>query len=48
MTVRNAIIGASRRSLLNTLIGRDRVELKEFSRFFRTELMAVTHLNPVL
>jgi hypothetical protein len=41
--IRNAIIGASRRQLLNTLSGRDMVELNKINRFFRTGRMAVTH-----
>ena len=46
--IRNAIIGASRRSLLNTLSGRDMVELNKLNRFFRTGGMAVTHHPPFL
>jgi hypothetical protein len=41
--IRNAIIGASRRPLLNSLSGRDVVELNKIDRFFRTGRMAVTH-----
>jgi len=41
--IRNAIIGASRRPLLNSLSGRDMVELNKIERFFRTGRMAVTH-----
>jgi hypothetical protein len=44
---KNAIIGASRRSLLNTLSGRDLVELNKINRFFGTGLVAVTH-HPAL
>jgi hypothetical protein len=36
--VRNAIIGASRRPLRNTLSGRDMVELNKINRFFRPAL----------
>jgi hypothetical protein len=42
--VKNAIIGASRRPLRNTLAGRDMVEHKKIDRFFRDGLMAVTYL----
>jgi hypothetical protein len=45
--IRNAIIGASRRPLLNTLSGRDMVELNKVDRFFRTGRIAVTH-HPAL
>ena len=45
--IRNAIIGASRRPLLNTLSGRDMVELNKVRRFFRTGRIAVTH-HPAL
>jgi hypothetical protein len=41
--IRNAIIGASRRSLRNTLSGRDVVELNKINRFFKTGRIAVTH-----
>jgi hypothetical protein len=41
--IRNAIIGASRRSLLRTLSGQDVVELNKVNRFFRTGRLAVTH-----
>jgi hypothetical protein len=36
-SIRNAIIGASRRPLLTALSGRDVVELNKINRFFRTE-----------
>jgi hypothetical protein len=39
--IRNAIIGASRRSLLNTLTGRDMVELNKINRFLRLESSGV-------
>jgi SIR2-like protein len=39
--VRNAIIGASRRPLLNALSGRDMVELNKINRFFGTGVMAI-------
>lgn len=42
-TIRNAIIGASRRSLLKTLSGQDMVEWNKVNRFFRTGRIAVTH-----
>ena len=45
--IRNAIIGASRRPLLNSLSGRDMVELNKIERFFRTGRMAVTHHPPL-
>jgi hypothetical protein len=45
--IRNAIIGASRRPLLNSLSGRDMVELNKINRFFRTGRMVVTH-HPTL
>ncbi len=45
--IRNSIIGASRRPLLNTLSGRDMVELNKINRFFRTGRAAVTH-HPAL
>jgi hypothetical protein len=40
--IRNAIIGASRRPLLNTLSGRDVVELGKLNRFFRRSVVAIT------
>ena len=45
--IRNGIIGASRRPLLNSLSGRDVVELHKIERFFRTGRMAVTQHPPV-
>ena len=45
-SVRNAIIGASRRSLLKTLSGQDVVEWNKVNRFFRTGRIAVTHHPP--
>jgi hypothetical protein len=46
-SIRNAIIGASRRPLLNTLSGRDMVELQKINRFFRTGGIAVTHHSAI-
>jgi hypothetical protein len=46
-SIRNRIIGASRRPLLNTLSGRDVVELNKINRFFRTGRIAVTR-HPTL
>jgi hypothetical protein len=45
--IRNAVVGASRRSLLNSLSGRDMVELNKIERFFRTGRIAVTHHPPL-
>jgi SIR2-like domain len=45
--IRNAIIGASLRPLLNTLSGRDMVELNKLNRFFRMGVIAMTR-HPVL
>ncbi len=45
--IRNAIIGASRRPLLNSLSGRDMVELNKIDRFFRTGRLTVTHHRPL-
>jgi hypothetical protein len=46
--IKNAIIGASRRPLRNTLSGRDMVELMKIERFFQDGRMAVTYQNPPL
>jgi hypothetical protein len=46
-SIRNAIIGASRRSLLKTLSGQDVVEWNKIKRFFRTGRIAVTHHPPL-
>jgi SIR2-like domain len=46
-SIHNAIIGASRRPLLNALSGRDVVELNKINRFFRTGRIAVTY-HPAL
>ena len=45
--IKNAIIGASRRPLRNSLSGRDMVELNRIERFFRTGRSAVTHHPPM-
>jgi SIR2-like domain len=42
-SIRNAIIGASRRSLLKTLSGQDVVEWNKVHRFFRTGRIAETY-----
>jgi hypothetical protein len=46
-SIKNAIIGASRRLLRNSLSGRDVVELEKISRFFRTGRIAGTR-HPIL
>jgi hypothetical protein len=47
-SIKDAIVGASRRSLRNTLSGRDMVELMKIERFFLDGRMAISHLNPLL
>jgi hypothetical protein len=47
LSIRNAIIGASRRPLLKTLSGHDVVEWNKVNRFFRTGRMAVSY-HPTL
>jgi hypothetical protein len=44
--IKDAIVGASRRSLRNTLSGRDMVELMKIERFFQDGLMATSYINP--
>jgi hypothetical protein len=46
-SIRNAIIGASRRPLLKTLSGQDVVEWNKVNRFFRMGRIAVTHHTPL-
>ncbi|UTD29169.1 hypothetical protein DB459_21930 [Bradyrhizobium sp. WD16] len=42
--VKDAIVGASRRSIRNTLSGRDMVELMKIERFFHDGRMAITRI----